>query len=198
MSDDVNEVKELHAYINSLHPISEESWMKLQKISERKEIKKGDFFIKEGQIASHIAFLQEGIIRAFYRTEDGQEYNKHFFTEPCFIGGYSSLITGENNLINQQALTDCTIFIIDFKQFQRLFDDCLDIERAARKLAELYFVHKEMREIEIVLLNADKRYELFRKQFPKIEQQIPQYHIASYLGITPTQLSRIRRKFSKY
>jgi len=64
----------------------------------------------------------------------------------------------------------------------------------ARKLAEIFFVQKEQREIEIVLLDADRRYSLFQKQFPQLEQQIPQYHIASYLGVTPTQLSRIRRK----
>ncbi|MOA17990.1 hypothetical protein D3C78_1382750 [compost metagenome] len=61
-------------------------------------------------------------------------------------------------------------------------------------MAENYFVDKEEKEIEIVLLDADKRYELFQQKFPDLEQLIPQYHIASYLGITPTQLSRIRRK----
>ncbi|GMU95073.1 MAG: hypothetical protein AMXMBFR50_05900 [Ignavibacterium album] len=57
-------------------------------------------------------------------------------------------------------------------------------------------MQKEKREIEIVLLNAEKRYQIFRNDFPQLEQQIPQYHIASYLAITPTQLSRIRRKIS--
>lgn len=59
------------------------------------------------------------------------------------------------------------------------------------------FIQKEERELEIVLLNADKRYHLFKTQFPNLEQLIPQYHIASYLGITPTQLSRIRRGIVK-
>lgn len=72
-----------------------------------------------------------------------------------------------------------------------------DIERLARKLAELFFVQKEQREIDIVLLDADKRYLLFQKEFPGLENMIPQYHIASYLGITPTQLSRIRKKIVK-
>ncbi|MGE4347904.1 MAG: Crp/Fnr family transcriptional regulator, partial [Flavobacteriaceae bacterium] len=66
-----------------------------------------------------------------------------------------------------------------------------------RKLAEQFFVHKEQREVNIVMLDADKRYLIFQQEFPFLEQLIPQYHIASYLGITPTQLSRIRRKLTK-
>ena len=69
------------------------------------------------------------------------------------------------------------------------------MEKVARRLAELYFVNKEQREIEIVLWNADERYIIFQRDYPQLEQIIPQYQIAFYLGITPTQLSRIRRKF---
>jgi CRP-like cAMP-binding protein len=64
----------------------------------------------------------------------------------------------------------------------------------ARLLAEYLFIRKEKREIELVTLDARERYAIFRKEHPTLEQFIPQYHIASYLGITPTQLSRIRRK----
>lgn len=187
---------ELKKYIDRLNPISADSWDKLSSIFTEKEIVKGDFFITEGQVATQIAFLQDGIIRAFYSNREGHEYNKHFFVSPCFIGGYASLITGTPNQINQQALSNCTVFIANYSDFKALFDKHPDIERAARKLAELFFVHKEQKEIEIVLLDADKRYLLFQKEYPQLEQQVPQYHIASYLGITPTQLSRIRRKFT--
>lgn len=110
-----------------------------------------------------------------------------------FVGAYSSLITGQPNRIIQQALTDCTVWTADHAAFCSLFDECRDLERLGRRLAELYFVAKEQREVEIVLLDADKRYEILQQQHPELEQLVPQYHIASYLGITPTQLSRIRR-----
>jgi len=187
----------LKKYIDSLNPISTNSLEKLCSIFSKSSLSKGEFFIQEGQTTNQIAFLEEGIIRAFYRNNEGLEYNKHFFISPCFIGGYASLITGTPNQISQQALSNCTIFVANFSDFTALYDTNPDIERAARKLAELFFVHKEQREIEIVLLDADKRYLLFQKQFPFLEQQIPQYHIASYLGITPTQLSRIRRKITR-
>ena len=187
-------VTDLKTFFNKLTPVSTESWDKFSQLFSPRVLKKGDNFISEGQIAKEIGFLEEGIIRAFYRNKEAVEYNKHFFINPCFIGGYASLITQNPNQIFQQAITDCTIQVAKFAEIQKLYDSCPDIERAARVLAEQFFVQKEQREIEIVLLDADKRYEIFQQDFPQLEQQIPQYHIASYLGITPTQLSRIRKK----
>ncbi len=176
--------------------VSTESWDNFSALFKPKELKKGDYFIKEGEIAKEIAFLERGIIRVFYRSDKGDEYNKQFFVNPSLIGGYASLITNLPTQINQQALTNCNILVAKHSDIQALYSTCPDIERVARILAEYYFVEKEQREIEIVLLDAEKRYHIFQKQFPQLEQQIPQYHIASYLGITPTQLSRIRKKLS--
>jgi CRP-like cAMP-binding protein len=187
---------DLKFFFNSLTPISTESCDKFAALFTPKVLKKGNYFITDGQTAKEIGFLDSGIVRAFYRNNEAIEYNKHFFVNPCFIGGYASLITKTPNQINQQALTDCNIQTAKYADIQALYKTCPDIERAARILAELFFVQKEQREIEIVLLDADKRYQIFQKDFPQLEQQIPQYHIASYLGITPTQLSRIRRKIS--
>ena len=113
------------------------------------------------------------------------------------IGGYSSLVTQLPNTINQQALTDCDLLIGNYRKLIDLLDKHQDLERLLRKIAEHYFVDKEKREVEIVLLEANKRYAIFQREYPQLEQLIPQYHIASYLGITPTQLSRIRAKNSK-
>lgn len=185
---------ELRDFISAFCPIKEKTWKELIPLFSNVFLKKGDFFINDGEVATQIGFLQKGIIRAFYRTLEGVEYNKHFFKAPSLVGGYSSLITGQKNQIIQQALTDCHLRVADFYKFSRLYDSHPDLERMARKWAELHFVNKEQREIEIVLLTADKRYLIFQEQFPGLEQLIPQYHIASYLGVTPTQLSRIRKK----
>ena len=187
---------ELKEFLHQFTPISTPSWDKMKALFKERPLKKGDYFITQGKIAKEIGFLQNGIIRAFYRNIEGVEYNKHFFINPCFIGGYASLITETPNQIYQEALTDCNILVAQFADLKALYATCPDIERVARMIAELLFVQKEQREIEMALLDADKRYELFKKQFPQLEQQIQQYHIALYLGITPTQLSRIRKKFT--
>lgn len=182
------------SFLNGLSPVSTESWNRFSRLFSPKILKKGDYYIKEGQIANEIGFLQTGILRVFYRNNEGVEYNKHFFLPYCFIGGYASLISRKSSLINQQALTDCNLFVANFKDIQDLYHTFPDIERMASVVAEQLFIQKEKREIELVLLDAEKRYHIFQNDFPLLEQQIPQYHIASYLGVSPTQLSRIRRK----
>jgi len=188
---------ELKRYIDRFHPISNNTWDQVNVLFVEKELAKEEYFIRENQHAKQVAFLKSGIIRAFFRKNDGKEYNKHFFQKPSFFGGYSSLITGEVNLINQQALTDCSLLVADYSKFCKLFETCLDLEIAARKLAELNFVDKENRELELVLLSAQERYLLMQKRFPDLEQHVAQYHIASYLGVTPTQLSRIRKNIAQ-
>lgn len=187
-------IQALRNYIHTLYPVSDTTWEKMRVLFGEVYLRKGDLFIGDGEMATHIGFLDSGIMRAFYRTDNGTEYNKHFFVPYCFIGGYSSLVTGRPNQIIQEALSDCHIYSAPFEQLTALYDSCPDFERATRRLAELFFAQKEQREIDIVLLDAEQRYIILQKQFPKLEQQIPQYHIASYLGVTPTQLSRIRKK----
>ena len=187
----------LKAFFDKLSPISTESWNKFTILFTPKTLKKGDYFIKDGQTAKEIGFLESGIIRVFYVNNEAAEYNKHFFINPCLIGGYASLITKNPTQINQQAITDCIIRVAKYADIEALYSTCPDIERASRIIAEQYFVLKEQREIEIVLLDAKKRYEIFQKEYPQLELQIPQYHIASYLGITNVSFSRLRSELTK-
>jgi len=184
------------SFFTHLCPIEEDNWRAFEKLFKPMQLKKGEYFIEAGEQARDIAFLEEGIIRAFYRNEKAQEYNKHFFLNPCFIGGYTSLITKQINYINQEALSECRLLVANYAEILQLYEKAPDIERGARILAEQFFVQKEQREVEIVLLDAEERYLKFQKEFPQLEQQIAQYHIASYLGISPTQLSRIRRNLA--
>ncbi|MFN0729333.1 Crp/Fnr family transcriptional regulator [Polaribacter gochangensis] len=190
-------MSEFYTYINSISSINEEALKELQKCFKPLLLRKNDFFVQEGENAQQIGFLNKGIIRAFFLNQEGKEYNKQFFVTPSIIGAYSSLLTKLPNKIAQQALTDCEILVANFNDIEKLYDKFHDVERLGRKIAEFYFLEKEQKEIEMALLDADKRYLLMRERFPTIELIIPQYHIASYLSISPTQLSRIRRKLKE-
>jgi len=190
-------MKTFKEYINRISPLEQETFDELQKCFKLIELKKNDFFIREGEYAQQIGFLKEGIVRAFFLNQEGKEYSKQFFVAPSIIGAYTSLLVKQPNKIAQQALTDCQVLVADFVKIEALYDQCHDLERLGRKIAEYYFLEKEQKEIEMALLDADKRYLLMRERFPTIESIIPQYYIASYLGISPTQLSRIRRKLSQ-
>ena len=155
---------------------------------------KNDHFAQAGEYADQLGFLAEGVMRAYFRNKSGHEYNKTFFAPPSFVAPYVSLTTKQKNLINIQCLTHCRLFLADFGSIEQLYGTYPKVESLARKLAEHKFALKEKREIELVTLEAVQRYEIFKREHPGLENQISQYHIASYLGVSPTQLSRIRAK----
>jgi CRP-like cAMP-binding protein len=188
-------MNELKDYFNAISKLNESTWDKILPFFKEDSLLKNEYFAKEYQTARQIAFLKTGVVRAFFINQEGKDYNKQFFVGQSIIGAYTSLLTGNTNLIAQQALTDCVIYTCDFASLTNLYDEYQDLERFARKIAEHYFLEKEKKEIEIVLLDASQRYILFKEEFPTLEQLISQFHIASYLGISATQLSRIRKQF---
>jgi len=157
-------------------------------------LSKKELFSKEGEYARKVGFLEKGIIRAFVRNDEGKEYTKQFFCGPSVIGAYTSLLTNQPNKIIQQALTDCTVWVADYSKMIALYDRHHEMERIGRKVAEYFYLEKERNLVEMAVYDADKRYLILKERFPNIESQVQQYHIASYLGISPTQLSRIRKK----
>lgn len=157
-------------------------------------LKKDEFFVKDGEVCSDVGFLVEGVVRSFFVTDEGKEYNKTLFVAPDIIGSYVSLITGQPNRLPQQALVNCVVLKIPFSSIEKLSENDIEIERLRRRIAERFFVLKEKRELEMATLQAEDRYLIFREEFKGVEQLIAQYHIASYLGISGTQLSRIRNK----
>ena len=187
----------LKFFLNSISELSEDTWKEVFPLFTKAELSPGDFFVKENVYAKKIAFLEEGIIRAFFTNKEAKEYNKQFFIDSSLIGAYSSLLTNERNKIPQQALTKCVLWEAKYSEIKKLFKKFHDFEKLGRKIAEYYFLEKERKELEMALLNATERYLLFKKSFPNLEQKIPQYHIASYLGVTATQLSRLRNKLLK-
>ena len=184
----------LKQYFNAISPLTEETWNEVSILFKPKSLSIKEYFVEEHKNAKEIAFLQKGCVRAFFTNSEAKEYNKQFFVGPSLIGAYTSLLTQEKNRIPQQALTECMILVAKYGELEKLFAKYHDLERLGRKIAEFYFLEKEKKELEMALMNATQRYRLFQKQFPTLEQLIPQYHIASYLGVSATQLSRLRNK----
>jgi CRP-like cAMP-binding protein len=184
----------LFSYVQQLSPLPEAAWQAFSALFSQHLLSKHAYFARAGKVENTIGFLVKGTIRSFYRDDQGTEYNKTFHVPYSFVGAYSSITSQQLNQIYIQALEESVILTADYREVVNLYNTFPALERFARKLAESYFVLKEKREIELVLLEAGERYLIFQKEFPGLENRIPQYHIASYLGITPTQLSRIRAK----
>lgn len=187
----------LKKYFNSISPLSEDTWKEVAPLFKKQSLSIHEYFVEERKYAKQIAFLEEGIVRAFFTNSEAKEYNKQFFVGPDLIGAYTSLLKKERNLIPQQALTECIIWAANFYELEKLFIKFHDLERLGRKIVEFYFLEKEKKELEMALMDATERYLVFKDEYPTLEQLIPQYHIASYLSISPTQLSRLRSNLTK-
>lgn len=157
-----------------------------------RSLEQGSYFLRSGDQSTEMAFVNAGLLRFFYETADGKEFNKSFITESRFAGAYSAYLTQTPTRFSIQALEPTQLLVCDFKRLVELFDRHLCWERMGRLLAEQLYIKKETREAEFLLDNAETRYRNFQQTYPGLEDRLAQYHVASYLGITPVALSRIR------
>ena len=150
----------------------------------------------EGAKAYHCYYLVDGIVRVFY-TKDGNEYNKTFFIPGTFPTPIAALLTENPTHLSFQALTHCEFVQFSYKSFRVLFEKHRCLESLMLSIMEQEWIKKERHDIRMVTNDATTNYLIFREEYPGLENLIPQYHISSYLGITPIQLSRIRAQLAK-
>ncbi len=175
--------------------ISESAWQTFLLITRYREVPKGTMLCSVGELPQYFSYLYQGLVRCFVCDEKGNEYNKNFFDEDKFPGSMTSLLTAMPSKVGFEALEPCIIIDINFASFRQLIEQYDDFKRfQINYLEKNWLLAKDAREIEIVQQDASQRYQKFVERFPMLSTRIPQYHIASHLGITPTQLSRIRKK----
>lgn len=154
-------------------------------------ISKNDFLIREGSVCSIVGFVQTGVLRAFIKKED-KEFNNGFFFKDSIISAYTSFLTQTPASGSIQALEDSTLLCISYRQLQELHKQSADWYKLSNYIAEVFFIRKCKRECSLLKDSAQQRYEDLLVTHPLIEQRVAQYHIASYLGIKPESLSRIK------
>ena len=194
MPPDKEALQALKVLFTAFSPLREETWQVVKTKFKLRAFPKNSYLAEVGDYPEELAFVVSGCFRAFYRNHEGNEYNKTFFEAGTMVGPLAALISKNENRINLQALEPSVGLVVHYDQLVLLFDDHSGLERFARKIIEFEWIKKEEREIRLVLNNAEERYEQFLVDHPTLESRIPQYHIASYLGITPVALSRIKRQ----
>ena len=194
LADDENAFFALKKTLESYSPISEETWRAFRGISKFRTLTKHSILYRAGEVPDSYAFVYQGLIRCFVCDAKGSEYNKNFFDEGMFPGSMTALLTSTPSVLVFEAVEDVLIIEINFVAYRKLM-----IEKDDLKLFQIYYLEKnwllakDAREIEIVQDDATARYLRFIEQYPSLVGRLPQYHIASHLGITPPQLSRIRK-----
>jgi CRP-like cAMP-binding protein len=180
--------------IRSIANIPETEARKLAAITQGLYLNKGDLFLRHGAIPQKFAFVSSGLFRYFYVSTKGSEYTKGFFQEDSFIVSYSAMVKQTGSYYAIEALEESHVQVIDYHKWLKLYNDHPCWTPVLIALLQKGYMKKEAREREFLLLDAEERYRLFLQEYPNLELRIKQHHVASYLGITPVALSRIRGK----
>ncbi|MCH9813668.1 MAG: Crp/Fnr family transcriptional regulator [Epsilonproteobacteria bacterium] len=181
-------------YLSTITPLGDEAislaktYFIFKSFDERIDI------ISAGDKVKNICFISSGLVRFYYLTENGKDFNKSFASQGEIISSISSLITDEASPFFVETLLPTECFCISYDDFVLLTESHVEWNRLAMKLLEFLALKKEKREADFLLLSAQKRYEGFLYELAHLEKKIPNYHIASYLGITEVALSRIRKR----
>lgn len=185
----------LHALCSSLGrlaPLSDESWAAGEPFFTAHRLAAGEHVIGAGDVVDRVYFLTSGLARYYYLTPGGKELNKSFSTEGQVLSSISSLVEGAPSPFFVQALEPSECLSIKYADVLALGEKHRQWEVVARRLVEILAIKKELREADFLLLSAAERYQKFLEEHARFVGRIPNYHIASYLGITEVALSRIR------
>lgn len=179
-------------------PMGEQSLSYLNSIAKTNFLKKGQQLLDIGKTSKHIHILYEGVIVSCYLNSDGHTYNKNIFLEGDFVASTVSSIKNEPSNFALKVIEDAMLISFDYKKYRQGIEAHEDLKNFyIAYLEKNWVIDKEKREIEIVLKDSKSRYIDFIDKHPNIENRIPLHYIASHLGITPTQLSRIRKNLKK-
>lgn len=163
-------------------------------ICSLKRIIKGQHFIYAGDIPEYMGFNLNGIFRLYYIDNEGNELTKGFSTSGKFVVSYSALVQKRPSYFYIEAVVDTDILKFKYSEWQKLINADIRWYPFLYKLVESVYIMKELREKAFLLDDATTRYLNFRKEYPDLEKKIKLYQIASFIGITPETLSRIRKK----
>ncbi len=177
--------------------LSDEVWFEMRSYLKERTFKKGQFLCRNGQVEHYLSVIVEGTCRGFYNNKDGEEISVGFMFPNDFVSAYYSFLTQRPSLMAIQAVTPVTIISISDTHLNILCDKYKSAERIGRLNAERIYRRKEEREIALLTMSATERYQDLINRSPQLLQEISLKHIASYLGIKPESLSRIRKQLAK-
>lgn len=178
--------------LNQISPISDDAWQALEQHWEFKTLDQGEYLHKVGEPAIFMAFVLKGVLREYFLTSEGLEFNKAFVFSGEFTGSLFDLMRDDVSTASVQAIKPCQMLVAPYSVMYELYDQYDCFQRLGRIIIESLFLKKARREYEFLTMDAQARYLTLIKQYPRFEKELPQYQLASYLGITPVALSRIR------
>ena len=182
----------LSEYIN----LTETEWLVLSNSLVTKHYKKGEYFLRENEFCNYVGFVDKGLFNFFYLI-DGVDHIRGFFFMNDFISNYPCFLLGNKSKFYIRALENSSITLIHKNNLFLLYKQIPKIQELSRNVVENLYIEISEKYESFFLKTAEERYVELINSEPNIIKTVPQYMIASYLGITPEGLSRIKKRISK-
>lgn len=161
-----------------------------------KKLRKRQYILQEGDVCKYIAFVEKGMLRSYTIDEKGNEHIMQFAFEGWWISDHFSFLTGEPAIYNMDALEDSELLLLSKQAEDQLLQKIPKLEKYFRILLQNNLIATQRRLISSLSQTAEERYHQLINACPAIPQRVPQHMMASFLGITPETLSRIRKQLA--
>ena len=183
--------------IGAIAPVPWTEQDRLLRLLKRRTLAKGEYFVRAGERTRTIGFARRGLLRHYYISADGRDFTRAFHREGQFVASMTAFLSGEPSFYFIQALEETALLTLECDDWASLQDSHPVWAAINKRILEGAVLHGEKREQSLILDDAETRYLGFLREFPGIESRVKQHHIASYLGITPVFLSKIRGRPAK-
>ena len=187
--------KALLDVIQHMITINEAETAFIIQVFKEKHYKKGEFFLAENEICRRVGFIINGVMR-YYINDDGESKTYGFAQENEFVCNYESFVPQAPSRQIIQALEDCTLLVITYEDLQEFYNQVQQGDRFGRLVIEQVFIQTLKDRNSFYTDAPEQRYQQFINEHADLQQRISQYHIASYVGIKPQSLSRIRKRLT--
>lgn len=176
--------------------LSEKEFNYFTSVLKKKKLRKKQFLLEEGEVCSNECFVTKGCLRLYHLDDNGKEHILQFAIADWWIADQYSFLTGlpSHNFID--ALDDSEVLLIEKPLLEKLFNEVPKFERFFRIAFQNSYIALQRRLLSNISQSAEERYKNFIKRYPDIEQKVPQHQVASYLGIKPESLSRLRKQLA--
>lgn len=192
----MDEYASMRNFISRFIRFSDNDWQLLQSITARRFLRKGEFVLQAGQVCSHVTFINKGFVR-IYNVVNDEDLTVNFAFEGNFITDYASFVSRKPSGDFIVAMEDLEILQIGYDNLQAAYSQSPTWERFGRLMAEYILLFIASRNKSLLFDTPEERYLNLLRERPKVMVNVPLKYIASYLGITPEALSRIRKRLAK-
>lgn len=184
-------------HMRQLVSLSDEEAEIISSAFKEKQLKKKEYLLKKGDSSHYMRFISSGCLKVFSIDIDGNERILQFGVNGWWVNDLYGYLTGQPSSYFIQAITNSTVLQVHKNVLDQLFDQIPSLDRFWRIKIQNAYIALQERAMNLMRESAEERYARFISQYRDMEQSIPQYMIASYLGVTPEHLSAIRKKISK-